>query len=188
MRSRRSLVILGTALILGSTGCWNGCGERRLPDPPPKTTPSQEDLMAFHRERALHLDSLMTATTAGWTGLDVSTSGTGLRVAHIDSIPGSPPVSSLPDGTILELHHRFALLDGNIITHWKTDGPLAFEPGATDLPAGFHELISGASLGDSLRALIPPSRAWGMSGLPPDIPQEAIIEVTLRVDLYRRPA
>ena len=188
MKGRLSIGILVTAVMLGLTGCWTGCGERRLPDPPPKTAPSQEDLIAFHKERARQLDSLMTATTAEWAGLEVSTTGTGLRVARIDSMPGRMEVAGLPDGTLLELHHRFALLDGQVITHWRTDGPIAFEPGATDLPAGFHELIGSAALGDSLRALIPPSRAWGMSGLPPDIPQEAIIDVTLRVDLYRRPA
>ena len=77
--------------------------------------------------------------------------------------------------------------DGTIITDWQTDGPLAFEPGSTDLPSGFHELIEEAHIGDSLQALLPPVRAWGMSGLPPDIPQEAVIAVSLRVGLYQRP-
>ena len=40
---------------------------------------------------------------------------------------------------------------------------MAFEPGSTDLPSGFHELIGNAYIGDSVRALIPPVRAWGMS-------------------------
>ena len=65
---------------------------------------------------------------------------------------------------------------------------MAFEPGSTDLPSGFHELIGNAQIGDSLRAMIPPIRAWGMSGLPPDIPQEAVIFVQLRIGLYQRPA
>ena len=97
-------------------------------------------------------------------------------------------MSELAEGTVLELHHRLSLLDGTDITTWQQDGPMAFEPGSTDLPSGFHELIGNAHIGDSVRALIPPVRAWGMSGLPPDIPQEAVISVHLRIGLYQRPA
>lgn len=162
------------------------CGERPLPDPPPKSVPTQQDLIAFHRERAILLDSMMTAHTVEWPG--VTTTGTGIRLALVERSEGREPVSALPEGSILELHHRFTLLDGRTITSWQQHGPLAFKLGATDLPAGFHEIIGQAVLGDSLRALLPPARAWGMSGLPPDIPQEAIIAVEMRIDQYRRPA
>jgi len=174
---------LSAFLLSGCTGCHL---DRPLPDAGGKTAPSAQDLLEFHRTRALALDSLIDENTADWN--TVTLSGTGIRHERLDSIPGSPLVAQLKEGTVLELHHRFALLDGRVITEWRQDGPMAFEPGNTDLPSGFHELIGQAHLGDSLRALIPPVRAWGMSGLPPDIPQEAVIAVELRIDLYRRPA
>lgn len=166
-------------------GCWTGCSERRIPDPPPKSTPNQTDLIEFHRLRALALDSLIFANTADWDA--VTATGTGIRYEVLDR-KGSVPISGLPKGTVLELHHRFALLDGRAITTWQKDGPMAFELEGTDLPAGFHQLIGQSNLGDSLRALIPPSQAWGMSGRPPEIPQEAVIAVEIRIDLYTRPA
>ena len=168
------------------TGC--GCGEQRLPDPPPKTAPSKADLMEFQRERALALDSLMTARSESWS--NVVRTGTGIRYEVLDRTAGPAAniaVDALAQGTVLELHHRFGLLDGRSITSWQQHGPLAFEPGATDLPAGFHELVGLLQIGDSVRALIPPSQAWGMSGRPPEIPQEAVIHVEMRVDLYFRP-
>jgi hypothetical protein len=176
-------VLSAAILLAGCAGCQP---DQHLPDWTTKGTPSKQDLLEFHRQRALALDSLIDRETAEWGS--VVRSGTGIRSERLDSIPGSPAVAELTEGTVLELHHRFELLDGTVITDWQTDGPLAFEPGSTDLPSGFHELIGEAHIGDSLRALIPPVRAWGMSGLPPDIPQEAVISVHLRIGLYRRPA
>ena len=175
--------VLSAAILL--TGCF-GCGhDQPLPNRTTKDTPSKHDLLEFHRLRALALDSLIDQETAKWGS--VLRSGTGIRSERLDSIPGSPAVSALAEGTVLELHHRLSLLDGTDITTWEEDGPMAFEPGSTDLPSGFHELIGDAHIGDSLRALIPPVRAWGLSGLPPDIPQEAVISVHLRIGLYQRP-
>ena len=164
-------------------GCTDSASKRSPIEAEQKTRPSKKDLIEFHRQRAQEMDSLIDAKTAQWQS--VTRSGTGIRSERLDSMPGAPSVAELETGTVLELHHKFSLLDGRIITQWKEDGPLAFEPGSTDLPSGFHELIGQAHIGDSLRALIPPIRAWGMSGLPPDIPQEAIILVEMRLDLYR---
>lgn len=177
----------GMALAAACTiaGCQSGCRDQRLPDAPPKSTPSQADLVAFHKQRAQALDSLISVTTAHWD--NVVTTGTGIRFALLDRTAGRPAVDSLPEGTVLELYHDFRLLDGRVITTWQQDGPMAFECGTTDLPTGFHELICSAHLGDSVHALIPPSQAWGMSGRLPEIPQEAVIAVTLRIDRYTRP-
>ena len=169
---------------LSFLGCTDIASNRPLPNGAQKTRPSQEDLIEFHRERAREMDSLIDAKTAQWKA--VIRSGTGIRHERLDSMPDAPRVADLKEGTVLELHHKFSLLDGRVITQWEEDGPLAFEPGSTDLPSGFHELIGQAHIGDSLRALIPPIRAWGMSGLPPDIPQEAVILAEMRLDLYRR--
>ena len=185
MMLRPAVIATGAALSLLLTGCTGCHRDRPLPDASGKTEPSKQDLLEFHRQRALALDSLIDARTANWG--NVIRMGTGIRKERLDSIPGAPAVQDLTEGTVLELHHRFQLLDGTVITDWQTDGPLAFAPGSTDLPSGFHELIGEAHIGDSLRALIPPVRAWGMSGLPPEIPQEAVIAVSLRVGLYQPP-
>ena len=177
---------IGLAGLLGLasfTSCWNGS-----PNPvpsTPNTQPTQADLIAFHKQRAAQLDSLISAVASQWPG--VTQTGTGIRLEWLDRSPQATKVSDLPKGTVLELHHAFALLDDRVITSWQQDGPLAFELGATDLPTGFHEIIGSAALGDSVRALIPPSRAWGMTGLPPDIPQEAVILAEMRIDMYRTP-
>lgn len=186
MTTRASIGLAGLLGLIGLTGCWSGCGERPLPDPPPKTAPTQADLIAFHKQRMAELDSLMTITSQGWPGAEKT--GTGIHLEWLEHDPHAPSVADLPKGTVLELHHEFSLLDDKVITSWQQHGPLAFELEATDLPAGFHEIIGAAALGDSVRALIPPSRAWGMSGLPPDIPQEAVIRVAMRINRYQRPA
>ena len=174
---------LGVLMLPSCTGCHQ---DEWLPDQPVQTGPKPQDFVEFQRQRALAIDSLINAQTATWD--KVTRTGTGIRYQRLDSIPGAQSVESLQEGSVLEIHHRFELLDGRIITDWNADGPLAFEPGSTDLPSGFHELFGLAHLGDSLRAILPPIRAWGMSGLPPDIPQEAVIAIHCRVDLYRRPA
>ena len=120
-------------------GCTDSASNRPLPNGVQKTRPSQEDLIEFHRQRAREMDSLIDANTAHWES--VVRSGTGIRHQHLDSMPDAPRVADLKEGTVLELHHKFSLLDGRVITQWEEDGPLAFEPGSTDLPSGFHELI-----------------------------------------------
>lgn len=178
-------ILWACCLVLGA-GC-SGCHQDAPIGPSPHAgTPTKQDLLEFQRLRALALDSLVTTLTADWPGKQ--TTGTGIRWETLERTEQAPAVSSLADGTVLELHHSIALLDGRVISHWTQDGPMAFEPGKTDLPSGFHELIGLAHLGDSIRAVLPPIRAWGMSGLPPDIPQEAVIAFTCRVDLYTRPS
>ena len=174
------------AFCVSLSSC-TGCNrDAWIPETEADKGPSKIDLLEFQRQRAMALDSLMSAVSSDWE-TPIQT-GTGLRLEVLDSVPGSNAVRDLPDGSVLEIHHRFSLLDGRVLTEWESDGPLAFELGNTDLPSGFHELFGQASLGDSLRALVPPILAWGMSGLPPDIPQEAVIAVECRIDLYRRPA
>ena len=165
------------------SGCWSNPSERLVA--PPKTAPTQADLIAFHKQRAAQIDSLISTYSQSWEGLEKT--GTGIHLEWLERMSNARSIGSLPKGTVLELHHRFSLLDERTITTWRDDGPLAFECGSTDLPSGFHEIIGAASLGDSVRALIPPSRAWGMTGLPPEIPQEAIIYVEMRIDLYTPP-
>lgn len=172
--------------LLATSGCTGCHQDAWIPEQPGPQGPTTQDLLEFQRLRVLALDSLIHAVTADWT--KAIHTGTGVRYERLDSVPGAPAVAALPEGSVLEIHHRFSLLDGRVIADWTSDGPLAFEPGNTDLPSGFHELFGQAHLGDSLRAILPPIRAWGMSGLPPDIPQEAIIAVQCRVELYRRPA
>ena len=176
--------LMAFCVLLSS--CTGSHRDAWIPEAEADRGPSKIDLLEFQRQRAMALDSLMSAVSSDWE-TPIQT-GTGLRLEVLDSLPGSAAVRDLPEGSVLEIHHRFSLLDGRTLTDWKTDGPLAFELGSTDLPSGFHELFGRASLGDSLRALVPPILAWGMSGLPPDIPQEAIIAVECRIDLYRRPA
>lgn len=185
MLSGKSIGLAGLLGLFGLTGCWSNGNEQRLSDSPHKTAPTQTDLIAFHKQRAEQLDSLMASVTQSWPGLERT--GTGIHMEWLERDTTAVPVEALPKGTVLELHHKFTLLDDQVLTTWQDDGPLAFELGATDLPTGFHELVGQAFLGDSLRALIPPSRAWGMTGLPPDIPQEAIISVEMNIDLYRQP-
>lgn len=175
------LVFLG---LVSLTGCWES------PNVPssanrPKTEPTQTDLIAFHKKRVAELDSLMTSNASDWPGHFKT--GTGIHLEWLDRNTQAARAADLPKGTVLELHHQFSLLDGKVITSWHNGGPLAFELGATDLPSGFHEIIGSAFLGDSVRAFIPPSRAWGMTGLPPEIPQEAIIYVEMGIDIYRLP-
>ena len=171
-------------LTLSQCTGWNR--DRQIEPPTAvKDVPSSEDLLAFQQQAAMRLDSLIATRTQHWESRN--TTGTGIRWEKLDSNLTNIPVHQLQDGTVLELYHRLSLLDGQVITDWPTDGPMAFEPGSTDVPSGFHELIDLCLIGDSVHALIPPIRAWGMSGLPPDIPQEAIIEVHMRVGLYKRP-
>ena len=178
-----SAIVATSVLLSNCTGCHR---DAWIPEAGPDKGPSKIDLVEFQRQRALALDSLMATVTSDWEG-PIQT-GTGLWLQVLDSVPGSPAVRALPEGSVLEIHHRFSLLDGRVLTDWEADGPLAFELGSTDIPSGFHELFGQACLGDSLQAVLPPILAWGMSGMPPHIPQEAVIAVECRVHLYRRPA
>ena len=185
MRSGTPFGLAGLLGLMSLTGCWSNPYDQPQHEDRSKTVPTQADLIAFHKQRAAEIDSLISSKASTWPGREET--GTGIRLEWLDRNTEAAKVSDLPKGTVLELHHRFALLDDRVITTWPNDGPIAFELNATDLPSGFHEVIGAAHLGDSVRALIPPSRAWGMTGLPPEIPQEAIIYVEMGIDLYRLP-
>lgn len=183
MQSGTPFGLAGLLGLMGLIGCWSNPYDQPHQEDRSKTAPTQADLIAFHRQRAAEIDSLMASKASSWEGREET--GTGIRLEWLNRNTQATRVSDLPKGTVLELHHRFTLLDDRVITAWPNGGPIAFELNATDLPSGFHEVIGAAHLGDSVRALIPPSRAWGMTGLPPEIPQEAIIYVEMGIDLYR---
>jgi FKBP-type peptidyl-prolyl cis-trans isomerase len=74
-----------------------------------------------------------------------------------------------------------SLTDGSVRMSATATKPLMMAIGLTDLPASFHDLAAMTIPGDSVEAWIPAAEAWGLSGKPPVIPQDAVIHLRFKV-------
>lgn len=73
------------------------------------------------------------------------------------------------------------LMDSTLVMDWGVNNPLVFHRLRSGWPAGFQQLAEFVLLGDSVECLIPAHMAWGLTGSPPLVPQDAALLLRLRV-------
>lgn len=167
--------LIGTALALALWAFIIGCnpsGEQKQVNRPV----DRESLLAFNQEKAslerAFIDSLVAVHHEESLGHYIETL-TGLRM-WTERSP-SKSGSLLQAGDTVQWVGQLMLTDSTLVMEWSADAPFQFLWNRSDWPAGFHEVAGILSRGDSAQCLIPSHLAWGLTGMPPLIPQDAVL-------------
>ena len=169
-------LLIGCAALMACAGC----GHERTPEPL-KEVVTREDLLAFNQEKAererLFIDSLVASIHSSVMPHYAETA-TGLRVWSSDRFeqPGTP----LALGDTVQWVGELMLTDSTVLSTWTEEEPLRFLWNRSDWPAGFHELAALLADGQRAACLVPSHMAWGLTGYPPLVPQEAVLLLNIR--------
>ena len=166
---KRRVISIAAAL------CWWGCSEHETPE---VRKVSAEDLIAFNQAKLSAQNTLITDLTSSWP--EDSQSLRAIRWRFLESGEEERPIRHV-DGTVVAWILEISLTDGSVRMESTADAPLTMAIGLTDLPASFHDLAAITVPGDSVEAWIPAAEAWGLSGKPPIIPQDALIHLRFKV-------
>lgn len=178
---RRSDFILFGSVILIGFGC-----EREPKDVAQSTgIASNESLMAFHVEKAREQFDLMDSLAHQWGDARIADS-LGFFFIYRDAsmtngVSGKRGAEFYKQSKTVRWNARIMLLDSTICMEWPSSNPLSFNVQSSPWPSGFSELARYLQVGDSVECFLPPHLAWGLTGLPPEVPQDAIIWMQIRV-------
>ena len=142
---------------------------------------TREDLLAFNQEKAekerMFIDSLVASMHSSVMPHYAETA-TGLRVRSSDRFEqlGAPLVR----GDTVQWIGELMLTDSTVLSTWTEEEPLRFLWNRSDWPAGFHELAALLADGQRAASLVPSHMAWGLTGYPPLVPQEAVLLLNIR--------
>ena len=106
-----SVLVAFCVSLSSCTGCNRDVW---IPETEADKGPSKIDLLEFQRQRAMELDSLMSAVSSDWE-TPIQT-GTGLRLEVLDSVPDSNAVRDLPEGRVLEEGDSIGLAQRALLT------------------------------------------------------------------------
>lgn len=148
---------------------------------------SVEDLIQFNLQKLEAQGELLDSLALQWGWVDspgFQSLGSGLLIAmrgHKAAAPvlSNPPIVFSNDSVYWRIEVR--LVDSTLVLERGVENPLVFHRVRSGWPAGFQELSEYALRGDSLECLMPAHMAWGLTGSPPQVPQDAALLVRLRV-------
>lgn len=166
-------------LLLFWAGCiFPGCNLNTASTKPGKAMGLKpEQLLAFNAQKAKEQDKLMHVLAPDSMGYEDMG---GIRIRW-SSRRQSTTNALHTDGTVVEWTGEISLTDGQVRMQFEEDAPLVFVIGFGDWPLGFHDIARVSQVGDDLDAWIPSVLAWGLTGLPPSIPQDAMVHVKIHV-------
>jgi FKBP-type peptidyl-prolyl cis-trans isomerase len=175
---KSSLISKVILLLLWSSGMFSGCTLNTAPTAPTKAKGlDPELLLAFNAQKAQEQDELLhilAPDSMGYEDLG------GLRIRWSSRAESTSKVLHT-DGVVVEWTGKISLTDGQVRIQFEEDDPLVFVIGFSDWPMGFHDIARVSQVGDHLDAWIPAALAWGLTGLPPNIPQDAMVHVDIEV-------
>ena len=143
--------------------------------PVPKRPVSMLDLIELNQrnaeKEALMIDSV--SRSWGWQmqgGFLHQASGIQLIQGPLLDDP-----RTIEKGDTLSWVGRVMLMDSTLLFDWTVDEPLSLVVDASNWPVGFHEMAKQMVATNALSALVPSHLAWGLSGWPPLVPQDAVL-------------
>lgn len=152
------------------------CCGTEPPVHPERNIVTREDLLAFNQEKAeqerMFIDSLVACMHSAAMPHYVETA-TGLRAWS--SEPLQPLEMRLQPGDTVEWVGELMLTDSTVLSIWTQEEPLRFAWNRSDWPAGFHELATTLTKKQRAVCIVPSYLAWGLTGYPPLVPQEAVL-------------
>lgn len=178
---------LAASLAIACLFLWS-C-DARVSNGKPSSSPvvSAEDLIQFNLQKLEAQGDLLDSLALQWGWVDspgFHSLGSGLLLAPrghkaIDPFLSKTPLVFNGDSVYWQIEVR--LVDSTLVMDWGVNNPLVFHRVRSGLPAGFQQLSEYVLIGDSVECLIPAHMAWGLTGSPPLVPQDAALLLRLRV-------
>lgn len=143
---------------------------------------TSKELIQFNQQKLIAQEALLDSLSEQWGWKDESSFmklGSGLRVLLKESVGLEHAEFSKDDSARWIAEMR--LVDSTEVMTWGHDEPLVFHKNRSGWPLGFQDLANQLSPGDSVECLMPSHMAWGLTGLPPAIPQDAALWLRIRV-------
>lgn len=171
---KRSWWVAGGIVMAGLAGCgedseFPGAGHRQ---------PTAEDLLAFNQQKAEQQHALLQFLAPDSMGFEAFS---GMRVRWPSRHGGADLLPLHGHGTLVKWSCEVSLTNGEVVMRCSEENPMVLAIGFSEWPDGFHVLASHTSPGDTVEAWLPAARAWGLTGNPPTIPQDAIIGLRFKV-------
>ncbi len=179
---RRRFKLLAALLILGITISLSGCKQKYRRQEPPAAArfPDQESIF---RANQLIIRKYATSISekAASNGWHLSETGTGVFYQLIDRKRNTQQ-GNIETGDRISLSFKLSLLDGTLCYSSKKQGVKQFFVDKSEAEPGLHEAVKFLQPGDSARIIIPPQRAFGLTGDGNLIPPRAILVYEVRID------
>lgn len=179
-------VFLFQLLILMSLGSVSCKSRYRQPEQEAKSPyPDQESIFRANQAILKQNDQSIRdqATIKGWK---LSETGSGVFY-QIFTASKKHPDQRIAPGDWVSLSYRLNLLDGTECYSSKGKGLKQFIVNKSEAEPGLHEAIQFLRPGDSALIIIPPHRAFGLTGDGNRIPPRAILVYEIHVDSVARP-
>jgi FKBP-type peptidyl-prolyl cis-trans isomerase FkpA len=173
-----SVFVLIIILTVSAAGCKTKYRQQEIPAA--STTPNQESLYLSNQSMIRENASEIRKQAAG-KGWNLTETGTGVFY-QILSANGKMQAKSIVPGDRVSLVYKLSLLDGTECYSSKIRGLKQFVVEKSEAEPGLHEAVQYLHQGDSALIVIPPHRAFGLTGDGDRIPPRAILIYEIRVD------
>jgi FKBP-type peptidyl-prolyl cis-trans isomerase len=170
--------LLFLCLITVLVGCKPKYTHQEMPAVVPY--PDQESIYRSNQSM-IRQNTKMIRDRAALKGWVLKDTGTGVFYQVLKSGKAIRE-SKIEPGDVVSLDFRLSLLDGQELYSSKNQGPKQFVVEKSEAEAGLHEAVQYLHPGDSARIVIPPHRAFGLTGDGNKIPPRAILVYEIRVD------
>lgn len=171
MRTRLVWASFLLGMLAFLTGCDVGEADQQATRPV-----DRESLLIFNQEKArlerAFIDSLV-AVHHNASLPHYQETPTGLRM-WTERPPSGSNVPLQPGDTV-QWVGQLMLTDSTLLIEWPADDPFRFLWNRSDWPAGFQEVAGRLRRGDVAQCLIPSHLGWGLTGMPPLVPQDAVL-------------
>jgi FKBP-type peptidyl-prolyl cis-trans isomerase len=172
-------------MIVAALSC-PGCKPRykQQDNPAVSAYPEQESIYRSN-QLMIKQDIKSIRDRAAAKGWKLTETGTGVFY-QIISTKRHAPLIKIGQGDRVELTYKLSLLDGTECYSSVNLGPKQFIVDKSEAELGLHETIKLLSPGDSALIVIPPYRAFGLSGDGDRIPPRSILVYEIRIDSVAR--
>jgi len=183
MRGLFLLSLLGVLLVwLPITGCKPKYQQQEKHTP---TDYPDEEARIKANQSLIKRNAQLIKDQAKRSGWELIETGSGVFYQVFGLHKTGNPVKIRP-GDRVSLSYKLSLLDGTECYSSKKQGLKQFIVEKSEAEPGLHEAIQYLVPGDSARIVIPPYRAFGLTGDGDRIPPGAILVYEVRVDSVSR--
>jgi len=186
MQNKKIVLLLLIVLLCSGV---NSCRSKyKQPDKQPaneqEIKPDKEALLLTNR-RMLEQNIQQIKDTAKSRGWKLTETGTGAFYQRIPTAK-SAPTGKIRPGDGVSLVYKLSLLDGTECYSSDVQGLKQFVVDNGEAESGLHEVLQNLYPGDSALIILPPHRAFGLTGDGNKIPPRAIVVYEIRLDSVLR--